>query len=72
LIAAGAGAYEIETSGGEAGPDSGRGAGAAATDGGWEIGNWVIGTSRGSGGCAAMSIRTRRGDDSAASMAHGS
>ena len=74
LIAAGAGAYEIDTSGGEAGPDSGRGVGVgvAATDGAWEIGNWVIGTSRGSGGSAAMSIRTRRGDDSAASMAPGS
>ena len=76
LIAAGAGAYEIDTSGGEAGPDSGRGVGVgvgvAATDGAWEIGNWVIGTSRGSGGSAAMSIRTRRGDDSAASIARGS
>ena len=67
-----AGAYEIDTSGGEAGPGRLRGTAAAATDGVWEIGNWVIGTSRGSGACAAMSIRTRRGDDSAASIAPGS
>jgi len=67
-----AGAYEIDTSGGEAGPGRGRGTGVAANGAAWEIGNWVIGTSRGSGACAAMSIRTRRGNDSAASMAHGS
>jgi hypothetical protein len=67
-----AGAYEIDTSGGEAGPGRLCGTAAAATGAAWEIGNWVIGTSRGSGACAAMSIRTRRGDDSAASIAAGS
>jgi hypothetical protein len=66
-----AGAYEIDTSGGEAGPGRLCGTAAAATVAAWEIGNWVIGTSRGSGACAAMSIRTRRGDDSAASIAPG-
>jgi hypothetical protein len=58
-----AGAYEIETSGGEATPGRGRGAGVAATGAAW-----VIGTIRGSGACAAMSIRTRRAVGSAAWM----
>ena len=65
------GAYEIDTSGGEAGTGRGRGVGVAATCGGGEIGNWVIGTSRGSGACAAMSIRTRRAVGSAACMTRG-
>jgi len=68
LSAAGAGAYEIDTSGGEAGPGRECGTAAAAAGGTEEIG--TSGGSGGSGGCAAVSIRTRRGDDSAASRAH--
>jgi hypothetical protein len=55
---AGAGAYEIATSGGAAGPGSGRGDGDTADTGGG--GAREIGTSGGSGGWAAMSIRTSR------------
>ena len=51
---AGTGAYEIGTSGGKAVIARARGAGDA------DCGTEAIGTSRGSGACAAMPIRTRR------------
>ena len=70
--AAGTGAYEIATSRGDAGPGRGRGVDVAAAGGDWEIGNWVIGTRRGSGGGAAMSIPTSRALGSAACMPRGS
>ena len=68
----GTGAYEIGTSRGDAGPGKGGGVGVAAAGGGWEIGNWVIGTRPGNVGCAAMSIRTSRAIGSAACMPCGS
>ena len=51
---AGTGAYEIGTSGGKAVIARARGAGDA------DCGTEAIGTSRGSGACAAMPIRTMR------------
>ena len=64
---AGTGEYEIDASGGDAGPGRGRGTGVAASGGAEEIG-----TSGGNAACAAMSIRTRRGAGSAACMWCGS
>jgi hypothetical protein len=67
LSTAGAGEYEIAASGSEVCPGCGCicgcGMGSVATGGTCEIG-----TSRGSGACAAMSIRTRRAVGSAACM----